>query len=167
MKAMVLISALLVSSAALAQEAAPAPSGSDKLTKMTFNQVSAVYAALGALDGFQKIVTEGGKDRAILQAYDLSEATREAIADDEIALQDITMKVQAEAKALGKSLGDAANKDGSPEHKQWLDYANGLGDKEFRAVVTKLNRTELNLRTNAIPPSVLAALDPVIDKNKK
>ena len=166
LKRMLIVGALCALAVpALAQTTSP-DAAADKTTHLTYNKIVALENALAALDGYQKVITEGGKERAIAQPYDFSEATRFAIADDEIALQDISSKMQAEAKAFSKSLGDNASKPDTPEAKQWEQFASDLGDKSFAVLLTKLTRTELKLGTNAIPPSVLAALDPAIEKPK-
>jgi hypothetical protein len=172
LKRTILMAALLASSAAYAQVAPmPAPDVPDKSTTLTYSRVITLGAALGALDGGQKVITEGGKERVVPQPYDLSEATREAIADDEIALQGATEKVQSEARAFMRSLGGVVDQDDTEEHRtakrQWDDFSARLGDREFHVALTKLNRTELKLGTNPIPPSVLAALAPVMGEAKK
>jgi hypothetical protein len=164
MKNLLIVGALCALAVPALAQTAPPDAAVDKTTHLTYNKIVALQKALGDLDGYQKVITEGGKERAIAQPYDFSEATRFAIADDEIALQDISSKVQAEAKAFSKSLGDAASKPDTPEAKQWAQFANDIGDKSFAVFLLKLNRTELKLGANAIPPSVLTALDPVIEK---
>jgi hypothetical protein len=157
----------IIPTLAFAEVATPAPSAPDKSTELTYAQVLSAYQGLAALDGYQKVVEEGGRSKAIPQPYDFAELTREAIADDEIALKAAIDDEQAKAKIFIRGIGEEPKPD-TPEakkrEKDIADYSDNLLGKKFKIVLTLLNRDELKLATNQIPPSVLAALDPVTKK---
>lgn len=176
MKKIVIAAALCCALPALAfaQAATPSPMVPDKSTELTYAQIVSAYQGLAALDGYQKIIEEGGKSRAVPQPYDFAEPTREAIADDEIAFKVIIDDEQAKAKAFMRNIGDrptpSSGVDPTPEmknqQKKWDlavgDYSDDLMKKPFKIVITLLTREELKVATLA--PSVLAALDPVTKK---
>jgi hypothetical protein len=162
------LAALLVlfASPAFAQVAPPKPDVPDTSTELTFTQILTIESGLNALDGFQKIIEDGGKEKAVLQPYVLSENTRSAIADNEVALQDAITNAQAKSKVYAKSLGpnytDATTKEG----KEWIEYSNDAMTKTAKVIIVKFSRADLQLKTNAIPPSVLSAIDPLMEKAK-
>ena len=145
--------------------AADQPAAHDSV-QMTYAQAKSLLAGLTALDGAQKVVTEGGQEHIVTTPYQLSGLTRGAIAYDEVSLQAIVDKENAELRVFARSIGaTAATKNDSPEGMQFLTKQTDDGDKVVTVDLILLSQDELKLDVNAIPPSVLAAFDRATKKD--
>ena len=171
MKLLVLCLALLPS-LALAQ-VAPADTAANpepKTPMLTYLQIVNLNQGLANLDGYQKIITEGGKDRTVAVAYKLSFKTRAAISHDQVVLQPIIDIGRKEMQAFAKSLGSDLHDESANGHREaqqvYLDFVNAEGEKKFDVVdLTRLNLTELDGDDNVqITASTLTLLAPILDQ---
>lgn len=164
MNFMVCLVAVAGISAASAQEAKIPPGPPPHTMKLTYTQIQAVHTGLMSLDGYQKIIEEGGKTKAIFKSYELSKDTRAAISHDEVSLEEPIAKVSAEIRHFAKPLGEAVDVQGSKERRAFVDFANDEGERVFDVDIIKINFDELKLDDNGIPPSVITAIAPIMEK---
>jgi hypothetical protein len=160
------IAFVVIFSSVIAAHAAPALN--DAGEQYTYAQLLSLNAAFSALDGYQQVVKDGAQTHVVPTPYTFTAGVREAIADDEIALQPIMNSENQKIQAFAKTLGDGVQKYGTAacvkdaECKQFIDEGNKIEGDEFTLKLTQLTLENLDLSENSIPPSVIAALSPII-----
>ena len=131
-------------------------SASDKI-KGDFAHLQVIENALSALDGTVKLDKDNAQVRI---AYDFTGKTRLAIAFDlgrvHEAIQTYREAVQSYMK--GSNLSDMSK--ATPEQ---VAKVNEICAAPTEVQVRKIDEAELRADANAFPPSVLTALDPLIN----
>lgn len=144
----------------------------ENTTKVTVEQADRILNALAALDGYQKVVKDGGQDKVVLVAYELSGNTRKLIAKDIDILTPVLRQYGKVRQGLVKQFfnRDVLPASGSEEFqkmaqtdtfKKLTDEVQKQLDAPVDEEVQKISDADLKLDTNPIPPSVLAALSPI------
>lgn len=136
---------------------------------LTVNKALELAGALQAVNaGYQKhSLDKDGKDVAMQMPYVFSGLTLLSIARDEAAVDDAVAPAQKSAKALFDRLADPKTRTVPPEHQdEYTTQVNAIGDQTINFDFYKISTDDLKLGSDAgqnpIPPSVLAALLPII-----
>jgi SUMO ligase MMS21 Smc5/6 complex component len=114
------------------------------------------------LDGRSKVVKEGSEEKIVVEPYVFSAQTRMALARNFAALQ-VEQQIYANARVgLAKQFAD-----GKPEvpQERLADFQAELSkllSDECGASLVVLTEVDLNLATNPLPPTVIAALLPLL-----
>lgn len=137
------------------------PAHARKVDLTTEQSIVILDALMNKMDTYDKVVTEGGRDRVVKTFYQLEGNTRMAIARNIAALQIIS-------KAAEKARGDlvaAMSQDGkisdevTPKlNSEWRKIL----DTENPVDLIIISEGELKLKENPYPPSLLATLLPIL-----
>lgn len=155
---------LAIAVAALTMAVLPAHAGE----KLTISQCLEINAGLAALDHYDAVIRDGDKDRVVPKQYKLG-AVRITIALNMAALRSVVEATEKARRGIIDEITGGKMPDvGSAEFKE--------ADAKFRAVTESLcNITPGRIRVadlklgdgpdeNAIPPSALAGLAPILDQ---
>lgn len=135
--------------------------------KLKYAQLAELGSALTALDGAQRVVPQGEDKPAavVFTAYEFSGKTRLAIARNVGALKAPLQAFEDTRQALLKQVSPGAPEKvaGDPDlvAKFALLWAEATKDP-VTVDLTKLSEDELKLDANAVPPSILTALLPIL-----
>ena len=150
---------------ALAQVAFAAPASES--IKLSFYQIPALVAALGQLDGADRVVDQGKDKPAIVvkAPYDLSPATRRAIAHNVAALQEAFKAINdARLADLAKASPGAPEK--VEKDPALIAKFTELFSKHDSLDVKIERLSEDELSANPIPPTLLVDLRPILTPSK-
>lgn len=125
-------------------------------------------AGLRSLDGYMRVIGSGESARTVASAYDFAPATRWAIAENIAEVKNAEAAFQSALQGVIKALapeGGATEIDKDPElSARFAAEAQKLRGLETTLELTRFARDDLKLDANAIPPSALAQLRPVLKK---
>jgi hypothetical protein len=134
--------------------------------KLKVVDVISLNQALSLLDGAQKVVPQGDAPaKIVIVPYDFSGKTRWAIAQNLIALQPHAKAADDARNALVKQIGGEAGgikADDAAKIAKFTVAYNELLIQPVTVELTKIPLADLKLDINALPPSVLAILSPII-----
>jgi hypothetical protein len=124
--------------------------------KLNLSQQAELLSGLSSLDGSLKLDRDNAR---VAIAYDFSGATRIAIAHDITALKGSIQNVQDAWKAYLKGAGISDETKETPEqHAEVAKIQNAPAEVS----IIKISVDDLKLDANAIPPTAISALKPVI-----
>lgn len=131
-----------------------------------------LYSALNALDGYFKPVKDGDRECGKINVpYKFSGSLRRIIFRNIAKLKIEIEAYNAASQAMFKEVAgerDSLDEKNPEEAKLLAVYrsrVNVLADEEISVDLQRITEDALALDDNAIPGSVLAALDPIIDAN--
>lgn len=167
MKRIVLAALLLFASATTHAQTRP-----ENTVKITMEQADRVLNGLTALDGYPKVIKDGGQDKAVTISYELSGNTRKLIAKDMDLVMPALKRYGKVRQGLVKQYLDRdtvpdvrsdeyAKLAATEKFKQLSDELQKLLDQPIDEELTKISDADLKLDVNPIPPSVLSMLSPI------
>lgn len=135
-----------------------------KLT-LTMAQHSSIFAALQAFDGYKKIVTDtNGAEKQVDATYALTPAVRWAIAKNLAALDPSQKSLNIARNAIVKNLSNGEMSVPKDKMGEFSEALNQILDREETIEYEGFSYEDLKPETNPIPPSVIAALIPILTK---
>lgn len=123
-------------------------------------------AGFSSLDGYQKIVKDGGVEKPVFVAFKFSVNTRMAIARNMAKLA-VEQKAYQEARnGFIRELSGGGEQVPPEKIAEFLKYDAALLDGECESLtLTKLTMDDLNLAVNEdLPNSVVSALIPILEE---
>lgn len=132
--------------------------------KLSMEKMIAARVALVALDGYDKIVKDGEKERAVRELYKLGGGLRLLIAKNINAL---AKEIETFQRARNELVLECANgEEKVPPEKRagFIREERALLDVEYDLEIVPIKSNELKLDQNPIPASVLADLGPLLDE---
>ena len=128
--------------AAFVLAASPALAGERQTVNLNAEEMQQLMLGFNALDGYHKVIKNAqGQEQDVLVAYDVSGATRVAIAHDEFAIQ----AVFADYRQAKSGVTDVAKMQEILETKRPVE-------------IDLIDLVSLKLDVNPIPASVLASV---------
>lgn len=139
--------------------------------KLTTEQAIILVEALGRLDGYDRVVSDGGRERVVKQAYQLDIGARMAIARAIPALQYVTKPAQEayQSRIMELSGGTGTLDPSKSEDAPKLARINA----EWKEILAKVNtfnlpvltEADLKLKENsALAPTTISALLPILSE---
>lgn len=129
--------------------------------KMKVSEASALLSALSALDGYDRVIKEGGNEKSVRDSYKLGPA-RMAVARNIRALREVVEDFQRAQNAL---IIEESGGTGSVDQKTNPEGAARVAveiqkmvDTEHEISLISISEADLKLDVNPIPPSVLASM---------
>lgn len=129
--------------------------------KMKISEASALLSALSALDGYERVIKEGGNEKSVRDSYKLGPA-RLTIARNIRALREVVEDFQRAQNAL---IIEESGGTGSVDPKTNPEGAARVAveiqkmvETEHAIALLPISEADLKLDVNPIPPSVLASL---------
>lgn len=131
---------------------------------LTIEQSLNISSALMSLDGQEKIIKDGDKEKSVKVPYQLSGNTRLAIAKNMTKLNEIAKSYNDARTALvGQFSVDGKIEPNSDNEKKFTIEMKKVIATEQHLDLTKIKISDLNLDANQIPGTVLALLNPILD----
>lgn len=135
--------------------------------KISFQDAIILNNALSALDGRERVVKDGERERVVSEPYDLGPGLRAAIGKNLTRLKAPVEIYSNAEKGLRNEItkgGVIEIKAGSPEVELFIQKrAELLKLEESIEPLIRIKRSELKLEKNPIPGTVLSAMDPILD----
>jgi hypothetical protein len=129
---------------------------------MKIREILTAAAALNALDGYTKVVKDGGLDKAVTVPYEFTANVRFSIAKNIAALGPVLRTFESSRKALIKQFSDGGNEVPADAMAAFSEAPSELLDRDEEVSSAELSQADLNLERNPIPPSVIAGLMPLL-----
>lgn len=129
---------------------------------MKMSEVLNLLVALRELDGYTKIVMEGGRETSVQASYVFTAATRFTLAKNIAKLQPLAKAYQDAFNAKVKEISGGESKVPKEKEAQFLEELRPLQEQEEEVELTKITEADMKLEVNPIPGSVLANLLPII-----
>jgi hypothetical protein len=151
MRSLILIAALLLSTAAQAEN-----------VSLTVQQTRELYVALSSLDGYDKIVKDGASEKVVKTPYAFGGGLRLAIGRNLLA---VSPTVQASIKASRDRFIQLSNGKDKLDGEALVKFqaeSQTMQDARASLDVIKIKPTELKLDENPIPGSVIAGLQAIL-----
>lgn len=126
--------------------------------KLSMEKMIAARSALVALDGYDKIIKDGERDRAVRELYKLGGGLRLLIAKNINLLDKEIDPFQRARNTLVMEHADASGSVPPDKRAEFVKQERELLDAEYDVDVVPIKDDELKLDQNPIPASVLAQL---------
>lgn len=133
--------------------------------KLSIEKADKLLSGLLALDGYEKVVKDGGSERPVKVVYDLSGRLRLLIAKDIDVLSPAIRRFSKTRQELVGAASVATHKipvEGTPEFVKLSKDVQDMLDSEEQFDLLKIKEEELKLDANPISASVLSQLSPVL-----
>lgn len=129
---------------------------------LTFDQVRDLIGGLVALDGRQRVVKDGQQERIVPQEYDLAPGIRLVIAQNLLRAKNTFAPLQPAFAAVQRQFADANGKVPDERLVEFNLAVRKLQDSLTDADFIPIKYEELKPSVNNFPPSVIAALLPIL-----
>ena len=138
----------------------------EKIT-LTTREIVGLFNGLSALDGYECIVKDGQRERAVRENYRLGGGLRLVIAKNLHHLRAVVDPYQQARNALVREMANGTDEIATKDMPEFLRREAEMLDAKHDVALVKIRANELHLGSepneNPIPGSVLAALMPVLD----
>jgi hypothetical protein len=136
----------------------------DAPKRMTVEQVVYLSDALSKLDRYDAVCKDGGSEKACQKLYNFGPGARWTISLDLAEAKRISAAYYLARNALVAQYADGGNKVPDDKFQKFQADDRLILDKPADVSFGMLRRDDLKLDENPIPPSVLAALVPIIEQ---
>lgn len=134
--------------------------------KLSMEKMISARAALMALDGYDKIIKDGERERAVRELYKLGGGLRLLIAKNVNLLDKEIDTFQRARNALVLECASGQEKVPPEKMASFIKQERELLDAETEIDVVPIKSDELKLDQNPIPASVLAQLGTLLTDEK-
>jgi hypothetical protein len=129
---------------------------------MKIRDILMLAQALQTLDGYTKIVRDGGQDKPIHAPYEFSGNVRFAIAKNINAIAPVNRAFSEARNALVRQFSSGGEEVPAAAMPGFDAAVKELLDRDEDIQILPLSQLDLNLDKNPIPPTVVAGLMPLL-----
>jgi hypothetical protein len=151
MRSLILVAALLLSTAAQAES-----------VSLTVQQTRELYVALSSLDGYEKIVKDGASEKVVKTPYAFGGGLRLAIGRNLLAVSPTVQVYDKSSRELFTQFAGGKDKLEGEGLVKFQAEAQKMQDAKASVEVIKIKPAELKLDENPIPGSVIAGLQAIL-----
>lgn len=132
--------------------------------KLPLTTILNIHGALSQLDGYERVIDDGGKPRIIKEPYRFGEAVFALAKLRRVVREHVQDYTEARDNLIREiSGGVQIDEENVDQLNRFTESTGKLLKREVDIELVKLTRAELNLTKNPIPPSVIDALLDVIE----
>ena len=133
---------------------------------MKIRDILVLAQALQALDGYMKIVKDGGTDKAVQVPYEFSANVRFVLAKNINSISAVSRDFTTARDALVRQFSDNGKIPDSAMDA-FDAAATEILDRDEEVKLSLLSQKDLKLDRNPVPPSVLARLMPIFEEEEE
>lgn len=132
--------------------------------KLTIEKAISLRTGIAELEGYQRIIKDGGTEKVAGEFYKFAPGFRMAMARNEIVLDDALKPFHKARVAIirEKSGGGNSVEQGTPAGDAVTAAVEPMVQEEIEVDLCEMNESEFALEANQIPSSTLAKLMPLI-----